>query len=331
MTVPAPRYGGRRALRGLRSRHLERLALLGTAVAQTPQESAALAAEALARAARLPGPFDDALVTSFGSLAAAQPAPEAAQGRLLHVLVDLEHRSVDRAGALLALPVDVARDLLARTRTDGRFFTTACRGWGLASGSAGLTAAERRAGTHHLALCRRCRERLAAVETARRQLAVRATGTAGVLAAGQIGVAGGAVSIGVGGLLAGKAAAGIVAALGGAVLATGTAVAVVPPAGFTPAVHAPAVVPDTVAPSVVPAASTPPRPTATSVPSATPSPAGCVALCVPPLVPTAVGIPVLGASPLPGAPGLPLPTVLPTVLPTLPVPLPTVSLPPLLP
>lgn len=322
---PRRRPAGRRTRRALP----HRLALLAAAVGGTSEQAAALAGRVTAA---LPGRGDDlALLRAFAGLPEAA-SPEA-RGRLLVVLVDLDGRPLDDAAALLDLPLEEAHPLLDLARTGGRPLGVPCRGWGLAAGSGGLTAAEVEAGRDHLALCRRCRDRRTAVDQARRQLLARATGAAGLLGAGQLALAGGALSTGVAlsdalgkamsGVLGGKAAAGAVAGLAATVLATGAVVAVDPPAGFVPA--APPVAPTSgtvVAPSPVPPGVTTPRP----------QPTGLLPGALDPLLPTTLPLPVPtslsgDADELPLPTGL-LPTTLPTSLPsTLPTSLPTSLLP----
>lgn len=323
MTVPSPRarYGDRRLSRQQR---LKRLALLSAAVRETAEEAAVLAREVVAA---VPRGGDDDLVRAT----AAHATDEAGRGRLLVVLVDLDGIALADAAALLDLDVTTARPLLELARTGGRPLGATCRGWGLASGRARLTASELEAGREHLLLCRRCRERRAAVEAARRQLVTRAGGAAGLIGAAELALAGGAVTSTVGAVLGGKAVAGAVAGIGAAVLATGATVAAAQPAGFVPRPRetAPAVSssPDPttdVAPSPLPGGLPPsPRPTGgpTGVLPTTP---------VAPLLPTSLpdlttgldGVPLELPTSLP----LPLPTALPTSLPlpsSLPLPLPT--------
>lgn len=326
MTVPTPRLTGRYgAPRLSRTARLDRLALLGAAVGDSPEEAAALAVRA--SGARTGA----ALVAAFAVLAADRPA---AQGRLLLVLVDLDGRSLEDAAQLLDMPSDQARARLELARPGGRV-APSCRGWGLASGLRGLTPAESDAGAAHLLLCRHCRDHRAAVEAARRQLAARATGTTGLLAAAQVVLAGGTGGALVGGTLLGKAAIGAVAGFGAAVLATGAVVAAVPPAGFGPD-RTPAVAP-VVRPDGRGAASPSGSPSAAPRPSATSSPGPCSLPCLPadrtPVVggvdavlPGDLEVPLPLPTSLPELPGLPLPTLLPTAL-----PLPLPSLPPLLP
>lgn len=314
MTVPSPRarYGDRRLSRQQR---VKRLALLSAAVRASAEEAAELAREL---ATALPRCSDEELVRAVASRTAAD-----ARGQLLVVLVDLDGRRPEDAAALLDLDPAVARPLLDRARTGDRPLGATCRGWGLASGRAGLTASELEAGREHLQLCRRCRERRTAVDAARRQLVARATGAAGLLGAAELALAGGAVTSTVGAVLGGKAVAGAVAGLGAAVLATGATVAaaqttgfVPPPRDRAPAVRSTSAPTVEVAPSPVPPGSLP-APGATRSPQPGPLP-------VAPLLPTSLptSLPDLTTG-LDGVP-LDLPTSLTTDLPTsLPLPLPT--------
>lgn len=312
------RYGDRGAAQRLAARHLERVSELSAVVGGGPEQGAALARRGFSLALRGKRPFDDALVTAFGRLAATTDDPDGARGRLLVLLVEVEHRSLDEAAALLGIGTDTAKALLpgARTTIGMPALSRHCRGWGLVA-RRGLTTAERTAGEDHVALCRRCRDRLVVLERTRAQLV---GGTAGLVTGAvstQLLASGGSVLAGggAGGLLGSKAVAGIVAAVGGAVLVTGGTAAVVQQpshdAGYTPAVT-----------SVQPSSSA--APTCTTCPAPTPAstllrlPGVQVPVTVPdPALPTA------SVSPLPALP-VPVPTIqLPLPLPTLPLPLPT--------
>lgn len=308
------RYGDRGAAQRLAARHHERVSELSAIVGGGAEQGAALARPGFALALRGKRPFDDALVTAFGRLAATTDDPDGARGRLLVLLVEVEHRPLAEAAALLGLGADTATALLPGARTSAGLapLSRHCRGWGLVA-RRGLTEAERTAGEDHLALCRRCRDRYAVLERTRAQLIGGTTGLATGLASTQLLGAGGSVlaGSGAGGLLGSKVVAGIVAAVGGAVLVTGGTAAVVQQpshdAGYRPAVTQP-----------VPSPTAPPA----CAPCPTPSPAGSQ-LRLPTLqVPVTVPSPGL---PLPAAsvPALPLPS-LPVPLPTLPLPLPTI-------
>lgn len=328
--VRRARYGDRRAARRLASRHLERISLLATVVGVSQARSAALAREGFALALQARGPFPSALLTAFAGLARAEG--EQAQGRLLVLLVDLEHRPQAAAAELLGLTYDEAeeRRLLVGSISGALAGGKSCRGWGLASGRKDLTAAERTAGDSHRELCRKCRERRAQLDREHRELLVRAAGVAGALGAGQLAAI--TLAPAAGGLLAGKAAAGVIGALGATALATGSLVA----AGAVPLTTPPRPV---VSPPAQQAPAWPTCGSACAVPpptgggslsgsgsggttSATPSsPAPSLpGASLPPLVDgPALDVPLVPLLPLP-----PLPTSWPTTWPTsIPLPLPT--------
>ena len=303
------RIGDRGAAQRLAARHLDRVTELAIIVTGDPDRAASLARQGFALALRGRRPLDDALVHAFARLAATTPDPDAARGRLLVLLVEVEHRPVDEAATLLGLGPDTASAMLPHARVLAGLPALArhCRGWGLVS-RRGLSEAEHEAGAGHLALCRHCRDRLAELERTRAQLLGGTAGLATGLAAAQLLAAGGSAAVGAGagagGVLATKAIAGLVAAAAGTVLVAGSTAAVLqqPPheAGYSPA----------------PAASEPtPRSTGGA---ASPGPSAK------PLLP-GVNVPVqVPPVPIPAAslPALPLPTDLPTTLPALPVPLP---------
>jgi hypothetical protein len=307
------RYGERRSARRLAARHRERISLLAAAIGTTEEQSASLAREALALATHIPRPFEQALVVAFGRLAAQEPGP-AAQGRLLVLLVDLEGEAVEAAADLLELPAPRAGEVLASARSGNgtTYVGKACRGWGLASGRRGLSDAEQQAGAGHLSLCRGCRHRAAAMASARQSLHVRATGVAGLLAAGELAVAASSAGAGLGSLVVGKAAIGVIGALGATVLATGGVAAVV----HRPAAHpAPTTYVSPSPASLHRRAPLAPRETASTVPA----PAATTSGRVP-----GPALPVLKTPTLPTtapAPVLPIPrvTIPPLPLPSLPL------------
>jgi len=330
LLVRRARYGDRRAARRLAARHLDRAALLASAVGTTREGSAQLAREGFAMAVRSRRPFDEALVMTFASLAAAAPDADAARSRLLVLLVDLEQRPAAEVGALLGLEPAEVRALLTRARrgTGSTYAGRSCRGWGLVS-RAGLTPAERQAGLDHLALCRRCRDRQAALDRARQEQLTRAAGVTGLVVVAELGAAAVPTAAGVGTLVVGKAAVGVIGALGAAVLATAGAVAATGHSPSRPGAPAPA-------PAVIPGGAVPAR----TGPSPTASPGPCGTRCAPAgPAPTKAGDPLLRSVPLstslPSSP-LPAPSLLklplsptglplsPTSLP-LPIPLPTVQ------
>lgn len=347
LLVRRSRLGDRRAARLLASRHLERVSTLATVVGVTAPRSAQLAREGFRLALRRRERFDEALLRAFGSLAAAAPDREAAQGRLLALLVDVEQRPVREVAAALGLSPEqaAARRELAGSVTGALLGGKSCRGWGLASGHRALNAAERAAGDAHLALCRRCRERRAQLDQEQRDLVVRAAGVATVIGAADVAT----LLLAPAGVLAGKAGIAAIGVVGATALATGGLVATgALPFGTSPtAVESPA--PADSGPSwdtcgaacAVPSAGTGPGGSVTPAPSVSGAPSGPV-LKIPsaPVAPTAprldvptLPLPTSLLSPLPTSIPLPLPSSLPLPLPsTSPIPLPTeLKLPPLLP
>jgi len=289
------RYGDRGAARRLAARHLDRITLLAAVVSADTEHSVVLAQQGFALALNGGRPFEDALVTAFGRLAVSGPDGEAARTRLSLLLLEVEKRPSAEVARLLGLaPVQ-----LTGLAGGAHLSPTArlCRGWPLASRRPGLTEAEHQAGVGHLALCRRCRERLAAVERTRAQLVGGSAGVVGAVAAAQL-----APWSGAGTLLTGKAAAGLVGVVGAAVLATGGTAVVVD----RTQPHAPAARPAPAAST--PALTTPPPRVLTPTPS--PGPTGSA-------VPLPNDLPTTLPATVPTQPALPLP------LPTLPVPLPT--------
>jgi hypothetical protein len=309
------RYGERRAARRLGARHRERISLLAAAVGTTEERSASLAREAFALATHLPRPFEQALVVAFGRLAAQEPGP-AAQGRLLVLLVDLEGEPLHEVADLLELSVPRAGEVLASARSSSgtSYVGKECRGWGLASGRRGLSHAERQAGAGHLSLCRGCRSRLAVLTSARQRLQARATGVAGLLAAGEL--AASSAGAGLGSLVIGKAAIGVIGALGATVLATGGVAAI----AQRPATHPLPVTSASPSASGLPSRAPAARTTASPAPAPEGTSSGRTVRPAQPVLRT----PTL-STPLP-APVLPVPKVTP-----LPLPLPLPSLPSLRP
>jgi hypothetical protein len=300
------RYGDRAAARRLAARHLDRISQLASVISTSAEEAEVLARQGFSLALRGARPFDDALVTAFGQLASALPDADDARGRLAVLLAEVEERPVADVARLLRLEARTVDALLPRARAalGTSHPTRACRGWALASGRQGLTDAERHAGTQHLALCRRCRERAAAVDRTRAQLLGGAGGMVGVAAVAQVLPWGGATMAGAGTVVGTKAAVGVIGAVGAAVLATGGTTVVVK----EQAPHRAPVTRDAPTSTEAPA----PRPTgpeqgqAPAPQSPAPSPTPTTLL------------------PLP-TPGLP--TKVPTDNPTLPLPLPLPTLP----
>jgi hypothetical protein len=310
------RYAERLATRRLVTRHGDRLELLSTVLGRTPEEARGLARQAVSLARREGRGTEDALTRAFSRLTVTLPDPPEARGRLALLLVDVERRPPDEAARLLDMEADALVEVLASARRTHP--ERACRGWGLASGRPGLTDAERTAGAAHVQLCRRCRERLTAVERVRAQVLGGSAGVVGAVAGAQLIPWGGAA----GTLVTGKAAAGVIGAVGAAVLATGGAVAVSHAQPPRPA-PAPAVTRD-----AVPGPTTAPAPRARSVPTRpapTPAPGPThVPLPLPSSLPTAVPaapVPTLPVPhlPVPQLPVVPLPSV--PALPELPGPL----------
>ncbi|HUR13559.1 MAG TPA: hypothetical protein VM097_03595 [Mycobacteriales bacterium] len=328
------RLGDRGAASRLAARHLERVTELSAVVGGGPERGAALAQPGFALALRGTGSFDDALISAFARLAATTDDPDGARGRLLALLVEVEHRSLDEVAALLGLGPEAAHHLLPSARTSAGVPPRSrhCRGWGLVARH-GLTPAERHAGQDHLALCRRCRDRFAELERTRAQLVGGTAGLAvGLTSTHLLGGAGaGFAGSGLGAVLGSKAVAGLVAVVGGAVLVTGGAAAVVQQpsqeAGYGPAVVSPA--PQPAGPQSCTTCPAPrSAPTGTMLP---PLPTVTVPVTVPPVVlqpptvPLPVPLPALRV-PLPALPTLPEPR-----LPLPPLPLPALPLPTQLP
>ena len=303
--VRRSRYGDHSAARRLAARHLDRISLLASVVGTTPEESEVLARQGFSIALKGGRPFEEALITAFGSLAAALPEVDEARGRLAVLLAEVEQRPVPEVARLLGLSPGTVDALLPRAMLGSSYPARVCRGWALASGRQGLTEAERQAGQAHLALCRRCRERLAAVDRTRAQLRGGAGGMVGVAAVAQVLPWGSsAVASGAGAVLTTKVAAGVIGVVGAAVLATAGTAAVVqqqPPHRAPAARQLPE--PTATAPVVAPPTQAPVP--ATHAPSPTPAP-----------TPTSL-LPLTTVSPL---------TKLPTDTPTLPLPLPSVPI-----
>lgn len=315
------RLGDRGAARQLAARHLDRVTELTTVI--DPQRATALARQAFVAALRDHRPFEDALVRAFAGLAATAPDPGAARARLLVLLVEVEHRPLTEAAALVGMAPDAARAVLPDARVMAGLPALArhCRGWGLVA-HRGLTDPEHRAGAGHLVLCRRCRERLAELERTRATLLGGTAGVAGGLVATQLLATGGAAAVvgaGAGGALATKALAGLVAAAAGTVLFAGsTAVVLRHPAHGSGPDPAPAVSdPSPRGPGGPgsPGPSAGPRPPVVTAPVEVPP--APIPVSSAPVVPQLRDLP----TPLPGLP-VPLPTW-PVPLPTLPVPPPT--------
>ena len=316
--VRRSRYGDRGAARRLAARHLERVSLLASVVAATPEQAAPLARQGFTLALRGQRPFESALIVAFGRLAARDPDPDAARGRLLVLLVEVEQVPLREASRLLGLDVMRAGALLpaALAAAGPAHPTRPCRGWGLVARREGLTSAERQAGGDHAALCRRCRDRLSALERTRAQLLGGSAGVVGAIAVTQLVPLGGSAAAGAGTLVASKAAAGLVGSLGAAVLVTGSAMAVTQqvrhpapqPAHSAPSDRAPAL---PLTPTVAPNCGSPCVPQPSPQPSPQSSPTSATLPSLPGRDPSTTET----APPLPLLP-LPLPTSLP-VLPSL--------------
>jgi hypothetical protein len=266
---------------------------------------------------------------------AAQCADDAKRSALAAYLYLCRDLSVDALATVFGVDSSAARRLVERgTGTAPVTGGDECRGWALVAPRAGRTSAERRAGSGHLSLCRRCRNKLRAHAVLEQRVA----------AAGSVAF-GASVTAAIGRAFAGSHAAGSAAgALTGPIVALSTAAALTAGAGTfavtrhgdgdrrapggtvrphpgTPAeVHpTPAAVsrpvPSTAAPAVADGARRP----ATSPPGRTPD-----RKLVPLPGVSAVPLPTvsLPARPLPVASISPpaLPTSLPVPVPTLPVP-----------
>jgi cell division septation protein DedD len=268
------RLGDRAAARRLAGRHLDRISQLATVISTSAEEAEVLARQGFSLALRGGRPFEDALVTAFGQLAAALPEADDARGRLAVLLAEVEERPVEDVARLLRLEPRTVDALLPRARASlgGAYPARSCRGWALASRKQGLTEAERQAGAAHLELCRRCRDRVAAVDRTRAQLLGGAGGMVGVAAVAQVVPWGGAAVAGAGTVLGTKATAGVIGAVGAAVLATGgTAAVVQQQEPHRPSVRQEAPV-TTQAPAPRPSTSQAPASTAPQPPAPTPRP-----------------------------------------------------------
>lgn len=314
--VRRTRYGDRGAAKRLATRYLDRVALLASLVGSTPDDAAALAKRGFVLALRSPLPFGEALVEAFAGLAGKATDPVRAQGRLLVLLVDLEHHPPAEAAALLGTaPSEVAEQLgAARNATAPAYSGRVCRGWGLAAAGRALTVEEKTAGTGHVAVCRHCRDRLVALAQARTELLGRSAVLTGAVVVSELAGAALPAATGVAGLLAGKAVIGAVGAIGAVVLTTGAAVAVRHAVEPSPA---PPQVVRTQSPQVI----------------GVPAPSACASSC-PPLAPTTVPTATPATAPKAGPPGVrvpPLPTYAGVVSPTASLPSPALPIFPPLP
>lgn len=329
--VRRAKYGDRRAARRLASRHLDRITLLAAVMGSSSEESIRLARKGFAAALRGARPFEDALVTAFGVLAHELPDADQARARLATLLVEVEQRPRHEVARLLGLTPEGLTTLLpigllptaglptARAATGWARALRTCRGWALASRRPGLTEAETRAGAGHLALCRRCRDRLAAVERTRAQLLGGSAGVVGAVAAAQLVPWGGAAATGAGALLTGKA--GVVGLLGATVLATGGGVVLADRnQSHRPPTRPASGTPSEPATPGAPARGTAPGATPTSLPSTAPTVAPRAGLPVP--LPSGVDRSSSTDGPALPLPSIPLPT-LPPLPGLLPLPLPT--------
>jgi hypothetical protein len=289
----------------------DRAAQLAAAVGASVQEAAAL----LGQLAGQPVDGDD-VVAAAGALAARSDDPDAARGRLLQLLIDVEQRSLEEMAAVLGLSVTDASALLraARRSSGAPGLVGRCRGWALVADRVELTTAEQRARDGHLLVCRGCRDRLAMLERSRLELVSRTAGVTALVGGGAAaGLSGGAAATAGGGMLAaGKIA--VIGVLGAAVLAAG---------GMTAAVqHANAPAATVRGEVLTPAHSEPDCGTSCGESTPLPGASAGAERPVPQPSPSSSGA-VGGAAELPVMPSLP-------ALPTLPVPpLPTLPVPPL--
>lgn len=274
----------------------------------------------------------DAAIAAAVAHRCADDAQRRALAAYLHLCRDL---SLDAVATVFEVDRAAARRLVERgTGTTPITAGDDCRGWGLVAPRPDRTSAERQAGTGHLALCRRCRNKLRAHASLEHRVAAAGTATFGASVTAAVGRAF------AGGHVAGSAAG----ALTGPIVALSTAAALTAGAGAfaitahhgdvgSPAGvlrqhgHAPAGVRGSTAPG--------PQPVSTTAPTAGPvrrAPSGPT----PDLRPSRqLPLTDLPAVPLPSvtAPALPLPTVsvspLPLPLPSasLPVPVPTLNVP----
>jgi hypothetical protein len=316
------RRGDRRAAAELRRRMTPQAHQLALALSADPRSVPALVRQALADAvADEHRPYGTALVAAVQRRAGAvrsrpgatvrSPADRLQQA--VGVLCDVQGQTHAAAAALLGRPVAEVAALHEAVRADqgveGQ--RAHCRGWHLVSRTTALTPPEQAAAEGHLAICRSCRDGLAARALARRRLKT-------ALPVGGTAVGGGVAALlsTVGG---GSVATGTVAAGTAAVLGIGGLVAVAPPEGMKPDLPAPASVTvpaPPASPDVVEVSPSSPGPTPSPA-DVGPEPAAPAAPAA--TVPAAPAVEQQTDEPPPQGALLPLPET---------VPLPTLSLPP---
>jgi hypothetical protein len=281
--------------------------------------------------------------TTVAAIVAAQCSDDGQRSALAAYLYLCRDLPPAALGTVFGIDPSAARRLVERgTGTAPVTGGDECRGWALVAPRPGRTTAERRAGSGHVSLCRRCRNKLRAHAVLEQRVA----------AAGSVAF-GASVTAAVVRAFAGSHAVGSAAgALTAPIVALSTAAALTAGAGTFALTsrgdgghRSPAgtVQPRPGAPADGPAepADADTTPAAVSHPLATSAPTGAPATAKP--APSVPGLPtVRKLLPLPGStsvplptvslPALPLPTVsasppvLPTTLP-LPGPLPTLKLP----
>jgi hypothetical protein len=242
--------------------------------------------------------------------------------------------SLEAVGAVFGIDAAAARRLVERG--SGTAPVTAaddCRGWALVVPRSGRTPVEHDAAAGHLALCRRCRNKLQAYTGLEQRVAVAGTTTlsASVIAAVGRAFAGGQVATSAAGALTGpvvalSTAAALTLAAGGFAIAMHQSGGTRTPAELRR--HAPAPRPVDASPVAVsrqaptPASTTPGASTSVREPLPAPQRSqdpGLPGTSVLPLpLPSVSGTSLPLPLPTESAPALPLPTVSPLPLPTLP-------------
>lgn len=326
------RRGDRRAARLFGHRHAARAVQLVEILVDGDEQSADVAAQVLAAAVAAGVAGDDELVQCAVRVAAPYTRP-AGLGRLVAALVDGDGRTTEEVAALIGCDTAEVAELrtLAYADVDSTPMQARdCRGWPLVARSERLTPAERDAANGHLALCRQCRARLDELRQVRGKVWVRGGAVSAVVVADVVSLslpAGGAVAgSGVASVLLGKAGMAIVGATALAVTATSAGIAVT----RTAPAHAHRAPAPTVAPpsgaesSTGTAGGTNPGRTTTG------SQSGRATVSTPTTAPAARKAPVPAVLPT-SVPAVSVPVQLPaTLLPSLlPLPTPTLSVPPL--
>lgn len=274
----------------------------------------------------------DAAIAAAVARRCADDEQRRALAAYLHLCRDL---SLDAVSSVFDVDRATARRLVERG-TGSTPITAGddCRGWGLVAPRPGRTSAERQAGAGHLALCRRCRNKLRAHATLEHRVAAVGSATFGASVTAAVGRA----------FAGGHLAGGAAGVLSGPIVALSTAAALTAGAGALAitAHHGDADSPAGVlrqhdrAPAEV--RTTPvarPQSVVSSAPTAEPV-GRAPADRTPDLQPgRQLPLPGVTAVPLPtvSAPALPLPTVsvspvpLPSASVVVPLPLPTLDVP----